>query len=141
MTYDGLKKLGFSVGSAHFFDTICVHGVEASTLSGLAEKKGLNFNYFNKDNVCISFGEPHSIDDVNVILAVFADLKGVSLPDTDANSQSIPSSVERKSAILSHPVFNQYHSESKMMRYLKRLENKDLSLVHSMIALGSCTMT
>ena len=140
LTYDGLKKLGFSVGAAHFFDTVCVHGVEPSTLSGLAEQKGLNFNYFNKDKVCISFGEPHSIADVHAILAVFADLKGVPLPDSDANSQSIPSSVERKSAILSHPVFNQYHSESKMMRYLKRLENKDLSLVHSMIALGSCTM-
>ena len=140
LTYDGLKKLGFSVGSAHFFDTVCVHGIEASTLSELAEQKGLNFNYFNKDKVCISFGEPHSIADVHAILAVFADLKGVPLPDTDASSQSIPSSVERKSAILSHPVFNQYHSESKMMRYLKRLENKDLSLVHSMIALGSCTM-
>ena len=140
LTYDGLKKLGFSVGAAHFFDTVCVHGVEASTLSGLAEQKGLNFNYFNKDKVCISFGEPHSIADVHAILAVFADLKGVPLPDSDASNHSIPSSVERKSAILTHPVFNQYHSESKMMRYLKRLENKDLSLVHSMIALGSCTM-
>ena len=107
LTYDGLKKLGFSVGSAHFFDTICVHGVEASTFSELAEQKGLNFNYFNKDKVCISFGEPHSIADVHAILAVFAYLKGVPLPDSDASNHSIPSSVERKSAILSHPVFNQ----------------------------------
>jgi glycine dehydrogenase len=100
----------------------------------------MNFNYFGTDSVSLSFGEPHTTNDVQHILFVFAELKGVSAPQLGERTNSIPTNNARVSAILSHPVFNQYHSESKMMRYLKRLENKDLSLVHSMIALGSCTM-
>ena len=140
LTAKGLKSLGFSLHTDSFFDTICVHGIDTEKLKTLSESNGMNFNYFGTDSVSLSFGEPHTTNDVQKILSVFAELKGVSAPQLGERTNSIPTNNARVSAILSHPVFSQHHSESKMMRYLKRLENKDLSLVHSMIALGSCTM-
>jgi glycine dehydrogenase len=140
LTAKGLKSLGFSLHTDSFFDTVCVHGIETNKLKSLAESNGMNFNHFGINSVTLSFGEPHTTNDVQKIVSVFAELKGVSAPQLGERTNSIPTNNARVSAILSHPVFNQYHSESKMMRYLKRLENKDLSLVHSMIALGSCTM-
>ena len=140
LTAKGLKSLGFSLHTDSFFDTVCVHGIETNKLKSLAESNGMNFNHFGINSVTLSFGEPHTTNDVQKILSVFAELKGVSSPQLGERTNSIPTNNARVSAILSHPVFNQYHSESKMMRYLKRLENKDLSLVHSIIALGSCTM-
>ena len=139
-TFSGLKALGYELASPYFFDTVCVHGVDKNKLKVLAENKSFNFNYFLDDKVIISFGEPHTLQDVNEILAIFAELKGSDHPSSTIVSNSIPDSLIRVTPILTHPVFRRYHSESKMMRYLKRLENKDLSLVHSMIALGSCTM-
>ena len=140
LTAKGLRNLGFSLQTDSFFDTICVHGIDTEKLKTLSESNGMNFNYFGTDSVSLSFGEPHTTNDVQKILSVFAELKGVSAPQLRERTNSIPTNNARVSAILSHPVFSQHHSESKMMRYLKRLENKDLSLVHSMIALGSCTM-
>ena len=140
LTAKGLRNLGFSLQTDSFFDTICVHGIDTEKLKTLSESNGMNFNYFGTDSVSLSFGEPHTINDVQKIVSVFAELKGVSAPQLRERTNSIPTNNARVSAILSHPVFSQHHSESKMMRYLKRLENKDLSLVHSMIALGSCTM-
>ena len=140
LTAKGLRNLGFSLQTDSFFDTICVHGIDTEKLKALSESNGMNFNYFGINSVSLSFGEPHTINDVQEILSVFAELKGVSAPQLGERTNSIPTNNARVSAILSHPVFSQHHSESKMMRYLKRLENKDLSLVHSMIALGSCTM-
>ena len=140
LTAKGLKSLGFSLHTDSFFDTVCVHGIETNKLKSLAESNGMNFNHFGINSVTLSFGEPHTTNDVQKIVSVFAELKGVLAPQLGERTNSIPTNNARVSAILSHPVFNQYHSESKMMRYLKRLENKDLSLVHSMIALGSCTM-
>ena len=140
LTAKGLINLGFSLQTDSFFDTICVHGIDTEKLKTLSESNGMNFNYFGINSVSLSFGEPHTTNDVQEILSVFAELKGVSAPQLGERTNSIPTNNARVSAILSHPVFSQHHSESKMMRYLKRLENKDLSLVHSMIALGSCTM-
>ena len=140
LTAKGLTNLGFSLHTNSFFDTICIHGVDTEKIKVLSESNGMNFNYFGTDSVSLSFGEPHTTNDVHKILSVFAELIGVSAPQVGERTNSIPTNISRVSAILSHPVFSQYHSESKMMRYLKRLENKDLSLVHSMIALGSCTM-
>ena len=140
LTAKGLRNLGFSLQTDSFFDTICVHGIDTEKLKTLSESNGMNFNYFGIDSVSLSFGEPHTTNDVQKIVSVFAELKGVSAPQLGERTNSIPTNNARVSAILSHPVFSQHHSESKMMRYLKRLENKDLSLVHSMIALGSCTM-
>ena len=140
LTAKGLRNLGFSLQTDSFFDTICVHGIDTEKLKTLSESNGMNFNYFGINSVSLSFGEPHTTNDVQKIVSVFAELKGVSAPQLGERTNSIPTNNARVSAILSHPVFSQHHSESKMMRYLKRLENKDLSLVHSMIALGSCTM-
>jgi len=140
-TADGLKSLGFEIGADDFFDTIWVKGASTREVKNLATAHRMNFNYVNESELTISFGEPHTLEDVNTILSVFASLKNGQKPEVTAEkSTSINPKYLRTDAVLTHPTFHKYHSESKMMRYLKRLENKDLSLVHSMIALGSCTM-
>ena len=134
-TADGLKKVGLTIASDNFFDTIWIQGIDTKTIRAKAESAGLNFNYLNDTELTISFGEPHTLNDVNTILSIF------NAPNCTAlATSSLASDFLRSDAVFSHPVFNSYHSESRMMRYLKRLENKDLSLVHSMIPLGSCTM-
>ena len=134
-TSDGLKKAGLTIASDNFFDTIWIKGIDAKTIRAKAESAGLNFNYLNDTELTISFGEPHTLNDVNSILSIF------NAPNCTAlSTSSLASDFLRSDAVFSHPIFHSYHSESRMMRYLKRLENKDLSLVHSMIPLGSCTM-
>jgi glycine dehydrogenase len=128
-----LQHAGIAIGSGHFFDTIHLQGVDCKSIRGKAEAAGLNFNYISDNELSISFGEPHTHADLQAVLAVF----GAQIQDA---TTAIPAALSRTEPVLSHPVFNSYHSESRMMRYLKRLENKDLSLVHSMIPLGSCTM-
>ena len=137
----GLKELGFEIGSTDFFDTVWVKGVATSTLKTISEENGINFRYVNDNEVTISFGEPHTDQDVQTVLDLFAKTISKSASVISTSVESILSTkVLRSDAVFTHTVFNSYHSESKMMRYLKRLENKDISLVHSMIALGSCTM-
>jgi glycine dehydrogenase len=131
----GLKQAGVSLASENFFDTIWIKGIDTKTIRAKAESAGLNFNYLNDSELSISFGEPHTLNDVNTILSIF------NAPNCTAlATSSLASDFLRSDAVFSHPIFHSYHSESRMMRYLKRLENKDLSLVHSMIPLGSCTM-
>jgi glycine dehydrogenase len=132
----GLKAAGVSVSSENFFDTICVSGVNAADIRKAAEAKEANFNYVGDSEVTISFGEPHTLADVELVLEIF----GAKAEVPNESDSAIESGLLRTDEVFSHSVFNSYHSESKMMRYLKRLENKDLSLVHSMIPLGSCTM-
>lgn len=140
-THKGLKQMGMDVNENSFFDTIWVKGIDAAKLRQKAEEKGLNFYYVNESEVTINFGEPHTIEDVQAILDVMAESHGKNkIVVTNETENALNDSLRRKDAILTHPTFHSYHSESKMMRYLKRLENKDLSLVHSMIPLGSCTM-
>ena len=129
----GLKAAGVNVASTAFFDTIHVTGVACSTIKSKAEAAGLNFNYVSDSELTISFGEPHTSTDLEAVLAVFG-------ANTQSATTAIPAGLQRTEPVLSHPVFNSHHSESRMMRYMKKLENKDLSLVHSMIPLGSCTM-
>lgn len=133
-TANGLKKAGITLGTSHFFDTVWVKGVDSSEIKAKAESAEMNFHYINESELTISFGEPHTMEDVQTILGIFG-----AVENTDTTS-SLSSNLLRSDEILTHPVFNSHHSESRMMRYLKRLENKDLSLVHSMIPLGSCTM-
>ena len=140
-TSKGLEKLGVELGATNFFDTIWVKNVPCSAIQSAAEEHEFNFNYLNDNELTISFGEPHTIEDVQEILSIFARVTAKEVPTiTPENSFSLKSDYLRTDAIFKHETFNSYHSESKMMRYLKRLENKDLSLVHSMIPLGSCTM-
>jgi glycine dehydrogenase len=133
MTAKGLKAKGVVLKTDHFFDTICIVGADQKVIRQKAEALELNFNYVPTGDITISFGEPHTFDDVINILSIF---------DAQVASQEseLPKDYLRQDSVFSHAVFNSYHSESKMMRYLKKLENKDLSLVHSMIPLGSCTM-
>ncbi len=140
-TATGLTSMGITIGSDQFFDTVWVKGVDCKAIRSKAEAKEMNFNYLNENELTINFGEPHTDRDVEAVLSVFAEVAGKSTPSVSSElAVSLNKGAFRTDAILTHPTFNRFHSESKMMRYLKRLENKDLSLVHSMIPLGSCTM-
>lgn len=143
-----LKKLGYKLESKTFFDTIKISlpaDITVSKVEEIALENEINFRYSSPNTICISLDETTETEDLNAILNVFAIAAGKEFkPVTeknieDAKSFITPSHV-RKSEYLQHPVFNSYHSETEMMRYIKRLENKDLSLTHSMISLGSCTM-
>lgn len=137
--HNSLSQSGISVSTGNFFDTIHVSGVNAKDIQTEMLNAGLNLNYLNDSELTISFGEPHKIDDVNTIVSIICKVEGKTNLSTEP-SLTLDENVLRTDAIFTHPTFNSFHSESKMMRYLKRLENKDLSLVHSMIPLGSCTM-
>ncbi|MFN5148841.1 MAG: aminomethyl-transferring glycine dehydrogenase [Flavobacteriia bacterium] len=138
---DGLKAMGLQIASANYFDTIHVKGIQASAIQSIAEEHGMNFHYLNDHELTISFGEPHTIQDVQTILTIFAKVEAKNAPTvTPELHTNLAGALMRSDKVFTHPTFHSHHSESKMMRYLKRLENKDLSLVHSMIPLGSCTM-
>jgi glycine dehydrogenase len=132
-----LKSKQLNTVHAHFFDTIRVNTTpaQAEQVRKKALEHKINFRYFEDGTIGISLGETATEQDVADMLACF----GATLPGSLA-SAAIPTNLRRHSAYLTHPVFNAHHSEHAMLRYLKRLENKDLSLVHSMISLGSCTM-
>ena len=138
----GLSNLGVQQLNDQWFDTLKVTGVNASKLKTVAEKNELNFHYFTDGAVGISLDETSSINEVNKIAQVFAEAIGKSTTpiSIDDKADEYPAAIKRTSTFLLHPVFNSYHSESQMMRYIKFLENKDLSLNTSMISLGSCTM-
>ena len=136
-----IKKLGYDVEEGAFFDTIKLKGTANAPIKLLAEAAQINLRYTDT-GLTISLDQTTDAEDINAILQVLAKAAGKS-PSviTEALIQNQKAVLNtRSSAILSHPIFNSYHSESEMMRYIKRLENKDLSLTHSMISLGSCTM-
>ncbi|MEZ4964266.1 MAG: aminomethyl-transferring glycine dehydrogenase [Saprospiraceae bacterium] len=132
-----LEKAGIKQTNPHFFDTLRVEMPEERipAVRQRAEAASINF-YYEKNALQISLDETASDQDLQDILRVF-DVAG--MPDVQP-ADRIHENLKRESGYLSHPVFNQYHTESDMMRYIKRLENRDLSLTHSMISLGSCTM-
>jgi glycine dehydrogenase len=140
---EGLAALGFENVNTAYFDTVVIN-VDAEQLRPIALQNKVNFRYINANQVGISLDETTSQKDILDIVYVFAQLKGLNEAeiefDSDDTLTSIPAFVTRTSAYLTHPVFNVHHSESQMMRYIKQLENKDLSLNTSMISLGSCTM-
>jgi len=139
---NNLNTLGFELINKSYFDTLSVNLTEdqIKTLNKLALKEEINF-YYGKDHVSISFDETTTTQDVKDVVSVFATLVSKDHVFSLSNGvQRIPESLIRKSDFMTHAIFSSYHTESKMMRYIKSLENKDLSLMHSMIALGSCTM-
>jgi glycine dehydrogenase len=140
-TADALNKLGVYQTNTAFFDTILVKA-DAAKVKAAAEKKEINFYYVDADTISISFNETTSVKDINDILAVFAEATGKAAETVIELSGgiAIPDSVNRTSEFLKHDVFNKYHSETAIMRYIKKLERLDLALNHSMISLGSCTM-
>lgn len=140
-TADALNKLGVYQLNTSFFDTILVKA-DANKVRNVAEKHEVNFYYVNTDTISISFNETTSLKDINEIVSIFAEALGKeSFAISELSKEtSIPEALIRKSSFLQHEVFNNHHSESQLMRYIKKLERKDLSLNHSMISLGSCTM-
>ena len=138
---DALKKLGYPVAEDRYFDTVKINGSDHTKIRQLAEEAHINFRYTDT-SMTIAVDQTTDADELNAIINVFAHAAGKNAtPITEAQIFSQKTLIKnRSSAILQHPVFNTYHSESEMMRYIKRLENKDLSLTHSMISLGSCTM-
>ena len=145
ITAQALKQVGLQVGEQNFFDTIEVKMNEVSIerVRGLALGEKMNFRY-ESESIFISFDETKTLEDVKTIVNVFATEEGkhtLNLDELVSNLRlELPEGLIRKSDYLTHPVFNSFHSEHEMLRYIKRLEAKDLSLVHSMISLGSCTM-
>jgi glycine dehydrogenase len=142
--YKGLQEQGFEIVHEYFFDTIKIKLDEPERLRKIAEDLNMNFFYREKGTVCISIGENSRQHDVLDILSAFAAYNGMdeagTLFDSEHHEETIPVTLNRSSVFMAHPVFNTHHSETEMMRYLKSLENKDLSLNTSMIPLGSCTM-
>ncbi len=135
---DGLKKLGYEQLHNIFFDSLLVKA-DANKIRSIAEKKQINLNYFfGSDKVGISLDENTSDEDVINILEIFAEEKNI--PKISFDYEVIPKKLLRKDDFLTQEVFKKYHSETEMMRYIKKLEGKDISLTHSMIPLGSCTM-
>ena len=145
LTALALEKLGYEVETTAYFDTIKVNvGDHETSLKKEALASGINFRYYEDYNyIGISLDETCSVQDVQNIISVFEKI-GTSEVELstlyDEVDFAFPSSLKRNTSFMTHPVFNSYHSEHEMLRYLKQLENKDLSMVHSMIALGSCTM-
>jgi glycine dehydrogenase len=134
-----LKKDGFKILSEVFFDTITVQVSEAAVVHKHAEGLGMNLRHIDSTRIGISVDEQFTMDDFCKILdAVRSGKPGVLVRAVLA--VSLPKGMRRTSAFLTHKVFNSYHSETEMMRYIKRLESRDLSLTTSMIPLGSCTM-
>jgi glycine dehydrogenase len=142
---EALKRAGFSVGLEMVFDTLKI-AVEEKDVSGIlkrAEEEKINLRKIDKTQMGVSIDETTTLEDLSVLLKVFtgkvAEARSLLENAKDVNFE-IPAEFKREVDYLKHDVFHRYHSETEMLRYLKRLENKDVSLTHSMIALGSCTM-
>lgn len=138
---NALTDLGIEQTNKSFFDTITIKA-PSNKIKPVAEAAQINFNYINADTLSISLNETVSITDINAIIGVFTTALNIN-PTTVTEftgADSIANNLLRDTSFLDNDVFNTYHSETEMMRYIKRLERKDLSLNHSMISLGSCTM-
>lgn len=139
MLNNGLKQAGYKQSNDHFFDTLKVDAGSKEKLNDLKKKfeaAKINLRYFDGQFIGISLDETTTEKDVNEILSVF----GGKVISSSSNGTSLPENLKRTSKYLQNPVFNVHHSETEMLRYMKKLENKDLSLNMSMIPLGSCTM-
>lgn len=139
---NNLEKAGLEIINKNSFDTLTVRVPDAGSIRKLAEEMEINFFYSKEDVVSISLDETTEYQDVIDIIDIFIKCIGGqnnSFIEVNENTD-LPDALKRESRYLLHPVFNSYHSETELMRYLKRLENRDLSLTQSMISLGSCTM-
>ena len=149
---EGLTQLGYQQLNKTYFDTlnISIGNVSMDNIRTFSEDAKMNFNYIDEKTLSISIDEKDDLNNINEILKVFANSCNISDSqnliaevlngDYTKAEARIPEKLYRTSYFLEHEVFNSYQSETEMMRYIKSLENKDLSLTHSMIPLGSCTM-
>ncbi|MDX3930332.1 MAG: aminomethyl-transferring glycine dehydrogenase [Stenotrophomonas sp.] len=133
-----LRSNGVAVGS-DFFDTLHVTGIDAAAIHGAARAAGYNLRAIDSSSVSISLDETATREDVVALAAVFGAQADVDALD-DSTADAIPADLARRSAFLTHPVFNTHHSEHELLRYLRSLADKDLAMDRTMIPLGSCTM-
>ena len=136
-----LSSLGVEQTNTSFFDTISVKA-DSKKIKAIAEANKINFNYIDDRNLSISINETVGIKELNAIIAVFTEALNIKTTtiSTIVEGNSIPKNAQRNTSFLDNKIFNTYQSETDMMRYIKKLERKDLALNHSMISLGSCTM-
>ncbi len=139
---EAIRERGFELVSSNFFDTLVVKTKKVAAIKAKAERQLINLRYIDNNHIGISTDETTDVADLYDLINCFENDKDPVAFDIhqDAGLNHFPSALTRTSSFLTHPVFNTYHSESQMMRYIKQLENKDLSLNTSMISLGSCTM-
>lgn len=140
-----INRLGYKQVNAQYFDTLrfaLPDTISAQQIRTIALSKEVNLRYFKNGDVGMSIDETTDIAAVNMLLSIFAIAAGRDWEKTSdvPMASSISAEMKRQSAYLTHEVFNKYHTETEMMRYIKRLDRKDISLAHSMISLGSCTM-
>ena len=136
-----LSDLGIEQTNTSYFDTITVKA-ESQKVKVVAEANGINFNYIDDRTLSISVNETTGLKELNAIIAVFTEvlnLNSNTIPSI-SRENNIEKNVQRNTSFLDNEIFNTYQSETDMMRYIKKLERKDLALNHSMISLGSCTM-
>lgn len=141
---EGLRQLGFQLNSTAVFDTVTVTTDKAAAIVAQAEKMEMNFRQLGNNKIGISLNETTTLADIDAIWTAFnlgqkPGFTAATLEDS-LKDAALPASLVRTSAYLTHPVFNTHHSETEMLRYIYSLQNKDLTLTHSMIPLGSCTM-
>ena len=136
-----LTKMGLKQYNKYFFDTLLLDG-PTDKIKKIAELNKINFNYINENKFSISLNETTSVKDVQKIVDTIAKALNIDLFEIDLNNSTnrFPNQLKRGSKFMDSEIFNKYHSETALMRYIKNLERKDLSLTHSMISLGSCTM-
>ncbi|MBA5607496.1 aminomethyl-transferring glycine dehydrogenase [Duganella sp. FT3S] len=140
----GLKALGYTLANDSYFDTLTVQTARADQLHAVAVANGVNLRKVDANHVGVSLDETTTRDDIELLWTIFADGANGAKPAFDAIEASVadafPAALNRTSSYLDHPVFNRYHSEHEMLRYLRALADKDLALDRTMIPLGSCTM-
>ncbi|MDO6760887.1 aminomethyl-transferring glycine dehydrogenase [Tamlana sp. 2_MG-2023] len=138
---NALKQLGYEQTNTSYFDTLQIK-TKAKKIEKIASDKKVNFFYPDKNTVTISINETTSVSDINDLISIFAKAakkKTIAISEVE-QFNNISENIQRTTDFLTEPVFNSHHSETELMRYIKMLERKDLSLNHSMISLGSCTM-
>jgi glycine dehydrogenase len=144
MLAEGARRLGYRVVHEAFFDTVRIDvGDRVQSVTAAARERGYNLRAFDETSVCVALDETVGVEDLDAVLVSLH--RGSPLPFeigelADAVDADPPAAFARTSEYLAHPVFNTHHSETEMLRYIRRLESRDLSLAHSMIPLGSCTM-
>ncbi|MGC9035372.1 MAG: aminomethyl-transferring glycine dehydrogenase [Verrucomicrobiia bacterium] len=141
---NGVKQLGYTIHSESFFDTVCVKSASANSnqLAKIAIQNGVNIRVIDETTTAVSFDETKTLDDARLLLKIYNNNQEPQFFERLLNTtlSPIPPHLIRTSQYLTNPVFNSYHSETAMLRYLRKLESRDLSLTASMIPLGSCTM-
>ena len=139
--HNGLTELGYKKLNTTFFDTLIIEVNSSKKIKKIAEQKKVNFYYPSENKVGIAINETTTLENIQEITSIFAEAENKeNVSFTTINNCQILEELKRTSSFMTNEVFEKYHSETEMMRYIKKLERKDLSLNHSMISLGSCTM-